>query len=89
MDTQNEPQQLGADSERRRNPHLRAIYTDASKHIDHLFHSRHDWAGSPIGYLAHRIIHEAYPHLGSSDVRILVNAIERVHQMQAAVKIAH
>ncbi len=89
MDTQTEPQQSGADSERRHNPHLRAIYPDASKHIDHLFHNRHDWAGSPIGYLAHRLIHEAYPQLGSNEVRILVGAIERVHQVHATVKIAH
>jgi len=89
MDTQTEPQQYGARSERRRYHHLRAIYPDACKHIDHIFHNRHDWAGSSIDYLAHRLIHETYPHLGSGDVRILVGAIERVHQAQATVKIRH
>ena len=67
-------------NERRRHLHLRAIYSEARIHIDHLFHNRHDWADSPIDYLAHRVIHEAYPHLRSDDVRILVGAIERMHR---------
>lgn len=81
MDTQTEAQ---ARPERRRYPHLRAIYPDARLHIDHLFHNRHDWAGSPLDYLAHRVIHENYPHLASGEVRILVSAIEQVHQALAA-----
>ncbi len=89
MDTQTEPQQHGAHSERRHHPHLRAIYPDACRHIEHLFHHRQDWAGSPIDYLAQRHIHEAYPQLGSSDVRALVGAIERVHQARTKTKIAH
>ena len=83
MDTQPEDQG-GAQHERRRYPHLRALYPDARTHIDHIFHN-HDWAGSPIDYLAHRLIHETYPHLGSKDVRILVAAIERAHQALAAM----
>lgn len=70
--------------ERRRHPQLRAIYSDARVHIDHLFHNRHDWAGSPIDYLAHRVIHEAYPHLRGEEVRILVGAIGRTHESLAA-----
>lgn len=66
-------------SERRHRQHLRAIYPEARTHIDHLFHNRHDWAGSPIDFLAHRIIHETYPHLRSEDIRVLVTAIERIH----------
>lgn len=66
-------------SERRQHLHLRALYPEARTQIDHLFHNRHDWAGSPIDYLAQRAIHEAWPHLHADDVRILVNAIERVH----------
>jgi len=77
MDLYAEPQPA---TERRRHLHLRAIYPDARIHIDHLFHNRHDWADSPIDYLAHRVIHEAYPHLRSNDVRILVGAIERAHR---------
>ncbi len=69
--------------ERRRHPHLRAIYPDARIQIDHLFHNRHDWAGSPIDYLAQRAIHEAWPHLQGDDVRTLVGAIERVHRKLA------
>lgn len=68
------------DGERRQHPHLRALYSEARIHIDHLFHNRHDWADSPIDYLAHRVIHEAYPQLNGHDVRILVGAIERVHR---------
>lgn len=71
-------EQPGA-QERRHHPHLRAIYPDARIKIDHLFHDRHDWAGSPIDYLAQRAIHESWPHLQGQDVRILVDAIERVH----------
>jgi len=78
-----------AHPERRRYPHLRAIYPDARSHIDHVFHNRHDWAGSPIDYVAHRIIHEHYPQLASNDVRILVGAIERVHEALAAAGKAH
>lgn len=80
MDINSEPQPA---KERRRYPHLRAIYPEARIHIDHLFHNRHDWAGSPIDYLAHRVIHEHYPHLHGEDVRILVSAIERIHQALA------
>lgn len=70
-------------SERRRHPYLRAIYPEARTHIDHLFHNRHDWAGTPIDFLAHRVIHEIYPQLRSEDIRVLVAAIERIHQTLA------
>ncbi|MDD5389875.1 MAG: hypothetical protein PHD37_11045 [Gallionellaceae bacterium] len=80
MDMNSEPQSA---SERRQHPHLRAIYPEARIHIDHLFHNRHDWAGSPVDYLAQRVIHENYPHLHGEDVRILVGAIERMHQALA------
>jgi len=69
--------------ERRHHPHLRALYPDARIHIDHLFHNRHDWAGSPVDYLAQRAIHEAWPNLHGDDVRLLVGAIERMHQQIA------
>ncbi len=83
MDTQITIQN-GSHDERRHYLHLRTIYPDARVHIDHIFHNRHDWAGSPIDYVAQRVIHEAYPQLGSNEVRILVSAIERVHQAIAA-----
>lgn len=86
MDTNAEPQPA---NERRRHPHLRAIYPEARTHIDHLFHNRHDWAGSPIDFLAHRVIHETYPHLRSEDIRILVNAIERMHLALANQEARH
>jgi len=86
MDTQTEAQIGVARPERRIYPQLRAIYPDARLHIDHVFHNRHDWAGSPIDYVAHRIIHETYPQLVSSEVRILVGAIERVHEELAAAE---
>jgi len=70
-------------NERRHYPHLRAIYPEARTHIDHLFHNRHDWAGTPIDVLALRVIHETYPHLHGADIRILVAAIERMHQTLA------
>ena len=70
-------------SERRSHHHLRAIYPEARKYVDHFFHNRHDWAGTPIDFLAIRVIHETYPHLRTEDVRCLVMAIERVHQALA------
>jgi hypothetical protein len=63
-------------NERRRHPHLRAIYEEVRGRIDHFFHSGTEWANSPMDYLAHRVIHEAYPNLTSQDVRTLVTAIE-------------
>lgn len=83
METQTEPQRGVQFPERRQYLNLRAIYVDARRHIDHVFHNRHDWAGSPIDYVAHRIVHEAYPSLDSNEVRILVGAIERAHQQLA------
>jgi hypothetical protein len=67
-------------SERRRHPHLRAIYEEVRGRINHFFHTGTEWANSPMDYLAHRIVHEAYPNLTSQDVRILVTAIERRYQ---------
>jgi hypothetical protein len=86
MEAHIEPQPA---DERRRHPHLRSIYPEARQHIDHLFHNRHDWAGSPIDFLAQRVIHENYPHLHSDDIRILVGAIERMHQTLAAQESIH
>ena len=67
----------GIQVDRRTRHDLRAIYNDARIRIDHFFHDSHQWAGTAIDYLALRIIHEAYPHLSTQDVRILVAAIER------------
>lgn len=67
--------------ERRHHPHLRAIYEDARSRIDHFFHSSPEWAHSPMDYLAHRVVHEAYPDLTPQDVRLLVSAIERRYPM--------
>jgi hypothetical protein len=86
MTRQSEPQSVG---ERRRYPQLRAIYPEARNHIDHLFHNRHDWAGSPIDYLAQRVIKESYPHLHGEEIRILVTAIERAHRALADAEIHH
>lgn len=68
-------------NERRQHHHLRAIYDDARVRIDHFFHSSPEWANSPMDYLAHRVVHEAYPSLTPQDVRVLVSAIERRYPM--------
>lgn len=73
---------VGGGTERRTHPHLRAIYQDACARIDHFFHDSSNWAGTPIDYLALRVVHEAYPDLDTKDVRVLVCAIER-HYVQA------
>lgn len=82
MYTHPEPQGV-TPVERRQHFHLRGIYSDARSRIDHFFHDSHDWAGSSIDYLAHRLIHEAYPQLSSSEVKVLVSAIERGHHAAA------
>ncbi len=69
-------------NERRRQPHLRAIFDDARGRIDHFFHATKEWANSPMDYLAHRVVHEAYPELTTHDVKTLVAAIERTFQPQ-------
>lgn len=66
--------------ERRVHPHLRAIFNDARIRIDHFFHDSNNWAGTPIDYLALRVVHEAYPDLSTQDVRTLVAAIERRYE---------
>ncbi len=69
-------------NERRSHPHLRAIFDDARGRIDHFFHATSEWANSPMEYLAHRVVHEAYPKLTTHDVKTLVAAIERTYQPQ-------
>ena len=68
--------------ERRTHPHLRSLYTDARIRIDHFFHDSNNWAGTPIDYLALRVVHEAYPDLSTEDVRTLVAAIERRYESE-------
>ncbi len=63
--------------ERRKHPRLRTIYGEVREKLDHFFHSKKEWAGSSIDYLALRMVHEAYPDLTGDEVRILVAAIER------------
>ena len=69
--------------DRRTHPHLRAIYADARVRIDHFFQNSHNWAGTPIDYLALRVIHEVYPDLPGEHVRLLIRAIERQYGQQA------
>ena len=66
--------------ERRIHPQLRSIFNDARIRIDHFFHDSNNWAGTPIDYLALRVVHEAYPDLSTEDVRTLVAAIERRYE---------
>ena len=73
--------------DRRTHPHLRAIYGDARVRIDHFFHNASDWAGTPIDYLALRVVHEAYPHLTAHDVRTLVAAIEHRYEEELAQRV--
>ncbi len=63
--------------DRRQNPRLRTIYGEVREKLDHFFHSKKEWAGSSIDYLALRMVHEAYPDLSPDEVRTLVAAIER------------
>ncbi|HNQ03105.1 MAG TPA: hypothetical protein PKH69_00690 [Thiobacillaceae bacterium] len=63
--------------ERRTHPHLRSLFNEARARIDDFFQDAGNWAGTPIDYLALRVVHETYPDLKPEDVRILVGAIER------------
>ncbi|MEW5769994.1 MAG: hypothetical protein AB1831_06460 [Pseudomonadota bacterium] len=74
--------------DRRKHPHLRAIFSDARLRIDHFFHDSNNWAGTPIDYLALRVVHESYPELSTQDVRTLVAAIERRYERQLAEQAA-
>jgi hypothetical protein len=85
----NPSQDAGARPERRKYPHLRAIYDEARQHIDHLFRGHRDPASGPMDRIAHRIIQQRYPNLSNEDIRILVGAIERVHQVFATAGKMH
>lgn len=89
MNNQREVQEAGVRSERRKYPHLRAIYDEARQHIDHLFRGNQGPVSGPMDRIAHRIIEQRYPNLSSDDIRILVGAIERVHQVFATVGKSH
>jgi hypothetical protein len=67
--------------ERRRHPHLRNLYEEARRHLDHIFRDRPTPADSQAEIEALRIMQERYPNLGSDDIRILVAAIQRVHEV--------
>lgn len=70
--------------ERRIHPQLRLLFNDARIRIDHFFRDSSHWAGTPLDYLALRVVHEAYPDLSTQDVRTLVAAIERRYERQQA-----
>jgi hypothetical protein len=74
METQSN---IGAGTERRKHPQLRAIFDEARSRLDQVFGQDADWAGSDRDYLALRVIHDAYPQLNADEVRILTHAIER------------
>jgi hypothetical protein len=76
-----EPRDGGNRPERRRHPHLRTIYEEAQRHLDHIFRDRQSPEESQAEIEAHRIMQERYSHLGNDDIRILVAAIQRVHQV--------
>lgn len=66
-----------AQPERRRHPHLRAIFDGARLRIAHLYDADVQRESPPRAYLAQRLLHESYPQLSSHDLSVLVNAIER------------
>ncbi len=76
-----EPEDGGERPERRSRPHLRNIYEEARRHLDRIFRDRQPTDDSQADIEAHRIMHERYPHLGGDDIRVLVAAIRRVHQV--------
>lgn len=71
----------GERPERRRHPHLRNIYEEARRHLDRIFRDLQPPEESQAEIEAQRIMQEQFPHLGSDDIRILVAAIQRVHQV--------
>jgi hypothetical protein len=74
-------------TERRCNPKVRAVFPDARSRIAHFFHGSLEWVGSPVEFLAQRVVHESYPDLGTAEIRLLIAAIER--DVRAGVRLYH
>ena len=88
MNSKIETRDGGERPERRRHPHLRNIYEEARRHLDHIFREHESPADSQAEIEAFRIMQERFPHLGSDDIRILVAAIQRVHEVLESAGVA-
>ena len=63
--------------DRRHNARLRSIFADARTRVAHCFHGSRDWVDGTLEYLAQRVVHEGYPDLSTTEIHMLIKAIER------------
>jgi hypothetical protein len=61
--------------DRRKHHKVREVYPDACLRIAPHLYDQYFWVESPNLMLAHTMAHEFYPDLSSSEVNILVGAI--------------
>ncbi len=66
-----------ARTERRLNSKLRVLFPEARAWLHARFHAHDDWAGTSEDYVALRLVHQRYPELTATEVRVLVTAIGR------------
>lgn len=64
--------------ERRKTPHLRAIFIEAYDVIEPFFSPDNAWGGYTHEHLAFRALHEHFPTLSGEEVFIIVTAAKRV-----------
>jgi len=64
--------------ERRGNPRLRSIFTEAYDVLQPFFDPANSWAGHTHEHLAYRALHERFPDLSGEEVFTLVAAAKRV-----------
>jgi hypothetical protein len=64
--------------ERRTNPQLRTIFTEAYEVLLPFFDPANSWGGQTHEHLAYRTLHEQFPSLSTQEVFTLVEAARRV-----------
>jgi len=65
-------------TERRANPHLRAVFVEAYDLLAPFFDPANAWGGKTHEHLAYRALHERFPDMSAEDVFIMVAAAKRV-----------
>ena len=67
-----------AEEERRGNPRLRAVFTEAYDVLAPFFDPANSWGGHSLDHLAYHALRDRFPDLTKGDVLILVMAAQRV-----------
>lgn len=66
------------DTERRGNPRLRAVFTEAYDVMAPFFDPANQWAGQNLEQFAYHALRDRFPDLTKGDVMILLIAAQRV-----------